>query len=85
MTVLPGWLYPNPINDDDKSPEGSFMAPDAAPDDVPAAPRAPTGRALRRGRVGVGRECAARSVREGAAGSFITQGPSSPEEQQNHE
>jgi hypothetical protein len=39
--VRPGRRHPDPINDDNQSPEDSFVVPDAASADVPAAPRAP--------------------------------------------
>ncbi len=41
VTVLPGRRYPDLINDDDKLLENSFVVPDAALADVPAALRAP--------------------------------------------
>jgi hypothetical protein len=37
VTVLPGRRYPELINDDEKSLENSFVVPDAALADVPAA------------------------------------------------
>jgi uncharacterized protein (TIGR03032 family) len=42
VTVLPGRRYPDLINDDGKLLENSFMVPDAALADVPAALRGPT-------------------------------------------
>ena len=42
VTVLPGRRYPDLINDDEKLLENSFVVPDAALADVPAA-RAGTG------------------------------------------
>ncbi len=41
VAVLPGRRYPDLINDDDKMLENSFVVPDAALADVPAALRAP--------------------------------------------
>ena len=41
MTVLPGRRYPELINDDEKLLENSFVVPDAALADVPAALIAP--------------------------------------------
>ena len=41
VTVLPGRRYPDLINDDEKLLENSFVVPDAALADVPAALRAP--------------------------------------------
>ena len=41
VTVLPGRRYPELINDDEKLLENSFVVPDAALADVPAAPRGP--------------------------------------------
>jgi hypothetical protein len=41
VTVLPGRRDPDPIDDDNKSLENSFVVPDAALADVPAALRAP--------------------------------------------
>jgi uncharacterized protein (TIGR03032 family) len=41
VTVLPGRRYPELINDDEKLLENSFVVPDAALADVPAALRAP--------------------------------------------
>jgi hypothetical protein len=41
VTVLPGKRYPDLINDDEKLLENSFVVPDAALADVPAALRAP--------------------------------------------
>ncbi len=43
VTVLPGRRYPDLINDDDKLLENSFVVPDAALADVPAALREPAG------------------------------------------
>ncbi len=43
VTVLPGRRYPELINDDEKLMENSFVVPDAALADVPAALRAGTG------------------------------------------
>jgi uncharacterized protein (TIGR03032 family) len=43
VTVLPGKRYPDLINDDEKLLENSFVVPDAALADVPAALRAPAG------------------------------------------
>jgi hypothetical protein len=43
VTVLPGRRHPDLINDDEKLLENSFVVPDAAPADVPAALRAPAG------------------------------------------
>jgi hypothetical protein len=40
VTVPPGRRWPELINDDDTRLENSFVVPDAAPADVPAAPRA---------------------------------------------
>jgi uncharacterized protein (TIGR03032 family) len=41
VTVLPGRRWPDLINGDDTRLENSFVVPDAALADVPAAPRAP--------------------------------------------
>jgi uncharacterized protein (TIGR03032 family) len=41
VTVLPGRRYPDLINDDEKTLENSFVVPDPALADVPAALRAP--------------------------------------------
>ena len=41
VMVLPGRRHPDAINDDNKSLENSFVVPDAAPADVPAALRVP--------------------------------------------
>jgi hypothetical protein len=41
MMVRSARRHPDPINDDDKSLKNSFVVPDAAPADGPAAPRAP--------------------------------------------
>jgi uncharacterized protein (TIGR03032 family) len=46
VTVLPGRRYPDLINDDDTLLENSFVVPDAALADVPAALRAPAGPTL---------------------------------------
>jgi hypothetical protein len=57
VTVLPGRRWPELINDDDTRLENSFVVPDAALADVPAALRAPaepTPRAAGVGRNGVG-------------------------------
>jgi uncharacterized protein (TIGR03032 family) len=57
VTVLPGRRYPDLINDDDTRLENSFVVPDAALADVPAALRAPaepTPRAAGVGRNGAG-------------------------------
>jgi hypothetical protein len=39
VTVPPGRRYPEPINDDEKLLENSFVVPDAALADVPASLR----------------------------------------------
>jgi hypothetical protein len=39
--VLPGRRDPDPIDDDNRSLDNSFVVPDAPPADVPAALRAP--------------------------------------------
>ena len=44
MTVLPGRRFPDLINDDEKLLENSFVVPDAALADVPAAVARGTGR-----------------------------------------
>ena len=55
VAVLPGRRYPDLINDDDKLLENSFVVPDAALADVPAAlRRRPTRPVARRGRPGTG-------------------------------
>jgi hypothetical protein len=41
MAVLSGRRRPELINDDDTRLESFFVVPEAAPADVPAAPRAP--------------------------------------------
>jgi hypothetical protein len=41
VAVLPGPRRPELINDDATRLENSFVVPEAAPADVPAAPRAP--------------------------------------------
>jgi hypothetical protein len=43
VTVLPGRRWPEVINDDETLLENSFVVPDAALADVPAALRAPAG------------------------------------------
>ena len=64
VTVLPGRRYPDLINDDDKLLEKSFVVPDAALADVPAALwRRPDRPLARRGPPGTGMRRA--GVREG--------------------
>ncbi len=41
VTVLPGWRFPELINDDEKLLENSFVVPGAALADMPAAVRGP--------------------------------------------
>ena len=50
VTVLPGRRYPELINDDEKLLENSFVVPDAALADVPAALRGLDGSSGDRGR-----------------------------------
>jgi hypothetical protein len=55
VTVLPGLRWPELINDDETLLENSFVVPDAALADVPAALRAPVVRATFSAELGNGR------------------------------
>ncbi len=72
VTVLPGRRHPELINDDEKLLENSFVVPDAALADVPAAlRRRPNRPVARRGRPAtVGNGSVARGVRQGVREVF---------------